>query len=379
MLLPDEDPQCSLTYLQFPTDLNHRIVAWFYYNKTSSYSRWVYKGEERHTTQRDPIWHYYEHLHNGAAVLRGLQCSKNDDDTLTVTPGIVADEDLIFSVTEGTPEQRAFKQNLSTLVAPIIYRDNTDKFYIYSITSELTAVYNRVDEENPQNNSVGFIPFFCYVPYYVIATTDSEHPIKIMMGRNYYYNETDVGKEDWGWIKSEFGSQEIEYVSQVIIQYTNENGGSTFLSKIVALNSLYQNDINIFVLTNAAKIITRDYTWTTRNTALESFMLNSQLMMTVGTTSTTGYFYISITNLSASAATINSKYQQLYGAGAEVEWNTRSTSIPAGDTFQIDASPNIGYGSYINIINWWCKVDGYLYKLEGMANDTYFSFKFEQF
>jgi hypothetical protein len=110
--LPGED---TLTAVESPTSLNHRIVAWVGYNPNSPEPFW-YAGFEMHTPYRNPDAHLLHHLETGMTWLSGGELTREDENDpenvrFALTNVYVADEDLQFTI-ENDGAQDGYTTNL---------------------------------------------------------------------------------------------------------------------------------------------------------------------------------------------------------------------------------------------------------------------------
>ncbi|MDR0672737.1 MAG: LamG domain-containing protein [Zoogloeaceae bacterium] len=97
--------QSTLTAVESPATLNHRIVAWCGYNPDSP-DPWWYAGFEMHTPYRNPDAHLLHHLETGMTWMNGGELTRvhpgdPEDADFTLSNVYVADEDLHFTIENG--------------------------------------------------------------------------------------------------------------------------------------------------------------------------------------------------------------------------------------------------------------------------------------
>ena len=103
----------------------YAFVFVVYWDATNSES--VYKGDERHGNVMDSMTHTYNHLTFGTRYASGLAITNMDIDgsgndataaQFGVTGGVIFDEDIEFTITQGSPQTLAVPAEI-----PILYRD----------------------------------------------------------------------------------------------------------------------------------------------------------------------------------------------------------------------------------------------------------------
>jgi hypothetical protein len=182
---------------------DHAYVALIYWDAANNQA--IYFGEERHGMAMDGATHIYLHNTNGAVYINGLGLGDfsidgsggiSADGYFSVANGIIYDEDIIHTITDGSPQDLAPISRL-----PVFFREGTagdwrrkpiDPFPVvypgsvsgYDLSNTLLA-YNNFNgttwslQEVANNN---------YVLVHVLATNDKVHPVIAILGTNEYNN-----------------------------------------------------------------------------------------------------------------------------------------------------------------------------------------------
>ncbi|MDR0666285.1 MAG: hypothetical protein LBF71_02625 [Campylobacteraceae bacterium] len=237
VLLPDGSNEATLKYVKFPDNLDHVIVAWFYYNSIIGISqtlgisyhnvnRWVHMGEERHSASRDTNAHLQMHNDTGMTwermnrIYTKPKVVTGDNDAIAIlAPNNmlgVADEDLRFRIVHtDTHDENSddFTQEFATKLKAHIYfriRDYhtdyktvwvksdtiADDFMFGDVdvdydTGEVTPsdyknfYYNEIDGDEINIRGVtdsGIDGDYVYYTSYIAFTTDKREPVKIFAG-----------------------------------------------------------------------------------------------------------------------------------------------------------------------------------------------------
>jgi hypothetical protein len=172
-----------------PDFVNDTIVAYIYYDTISAKA--LILGDERHGVYRDTTWHSNQHLNVGtiwrSGGALGYTLSSQAAIQLDVgTPLLIADEDLLHTITHSATPSADFQQILSTAASlEVLYLSGTT----YTSTNQSTtpwvagtarARYNLV---NAGSGSLADASEGHYVTYWLIATNDIRRPVKLVMGR----------------------------------------------------------------------------------------------------------------------------------------------------------------------------------------------------
>jgi hypothetical protein len=183
------DPAPALAEIKRPPHLNFRIVAFAYYNPDSPLP-FVYAGEERHSTRRNPEAHLQWHLDNGMSWRGGgqLDFTLGEDvsagEPFSISGTIrVADEDLRFTIQHSAASAGDdFTQSLAPLIAPTLYIGANGYYYASTPAAALPAVYNPID---PDSGAGTLTPpgMGEFVNYWLTFTTCRAFPVKWLIGR----------------------------------------------------------------------------------------------------------------------------------------------------------------------------------------------------
>jgi hypothetical protein len=169
-----------------PSLIDDLLVAYIYWNGTSA----IIFGDERHSSARDTTWHQAQHLNFGAFWRNGGEISYTLNSN-TVSLGFsnltIADEDLVHSITHSLTPSDHYQQTIaSNAVIPVLYLTGTN--YTQTTPSSdpwvpagvgLRAAYNQIIAGSGSLVEVGNGKF---LTYWVLATNDSQYPIKLLMG-----------------------------------------------------------------------------------------------------------------------------------------------------------------------------------------------------
>lgn len=183
------------------------LVAYVYWDSTSGKA--VIFGDERHSTARDTMWHYYQHLNMGALWRSGGDATYtvNNSNLVTfglTTPIVVVDEDLEHSVIHSSAStgMAQYEQTLNAAgILPVMYLSGTTyRQYIPSTTVPWMAGSSRA-LYNPVSGGVGStadIPTNDkFLVYWCVATNCTKYPIKLVLGRTSHDTYAAAETEDF--------------------------------------------------------------------------------------------------------------------------------------------------------------------------------------
>ena len=169
-----------------PTILDDLLVAYVYWNGFSA----IILGDERHSASRDTNWHQSQHLNIGAVWRNGgdISYTLNDNNVYLGFSNItIADEDLVHSITHSATPSAHYQQILaSNAVLPVLYLNGTT--YTQTMPSSDPWVAYSLGSRAARNNIVGGVGSLeqlgngKFMSYWVLATNDSQYPIKLLMG-----------------------------------------------------------------------------------------------------------------------------------------------------------------------------------------------------
>jgi len=142
---------------------------------------------EGHSYEMAGVDHYDSHFGLGTIHINGLAVSDSGSDTLNVTQGKIADEDILVSITDDDTPSAVWSQPLTPLKSYKYYRDgaNGDLRRADDSTSPFYMLSNKV-QLNPYGGATwGLTPMTNnkYGAYWVIYTSDITNPVKIFLGQ----------------------------------------------------------------------------------------------------------------------------------------------------------------------------------------------------
>lgn len=220
-----------------PSILNDLLVSYIYWDSVNSKA--IIFGEERHGSHRDTQWHLSQHLDVGAIWRSGgtlTYALNNNDATVSVsTPLVIADEDLVHTITHGTVTN-AYEQVLNgDAEIPVVYLSGTNTVETTPTTAPwkkgtLTVQYNPLTAGSgslveANNNS--------YICYWIVATNDTRYPVKALMGHYQHSNIADAEDEEFD--SFGFVVPEICPMYQVVLRAAS---GTTYGCQIAAVYEL---------------------------------------------------------------------------------------------------------------------------------------------
>ena len=169
-----------------PSLIDDLLVSYIYWNGSAA----IILGEERHSSSRDTNWHQAQHLNIGAVWRSGGDITYTLNSN-TVSLGLsnitIADEDLVHVITHSATPSAKYQQVIaSNAVIPVLYLNGTtytqttpsaDPWVPASAGSR--AARNLIVGESGSLAEVGNGKF---VSYWLLATNDTQYPIKLLMG-----------------------------------------------------------------------------------------------------------------------------------------------------------------------------------------------------
>jgi len=179
-----------------PSFIDDLLVAYVYWNGSAA----IILGDERHSSSRDTNWHLAQHLNIGAVWRNGGDIAYTLNSN-TVSLGLsnitVADEDIVHSITHAASPSGHYQQVLSSnALIPVLYLNGTnytqttpssDPWVPASVGSR--AAHNAIVGGSGSLSEVGNGKF---VSYWLLATNDSQYPIKLLMGAIDHAREKDA-------------------------------------------------------------------------------------------------------------------------------------------------------------------------------------------
>ena len=172
-------------------DFGKDILVARVYKNAADGILWVCKAN--HSASRNSEAHKLHNAEEGLAWISGGELSYLVDNASDVTisltsPVVVADEDLFFSITNTVTPSEPYEQTLNSAKLPVVYV-NADAQYaeVFNNGTEnflsdgTRAVINTVDHTGV--GSLTTASSDTYIVYWLIATTDQNKPIKLVLGR----------------------------------------------------------------------------------------------------------------------------------------------------------------------------------------------------
>lgn len=222
---------------------NMIYISYIYWNsELSNPSLQFSPGDERHGTVMDKATHAYLHEIVGAEWIRGLQVygyeldneSDNNAVKLSLTSGVVRDEDLIHSILHSDNPAAFFEQKLEGFAElPVMHKEGVNGAFKQDLATEYpfknTSIgrvnYNQYTGTEWQQTEVtegNFVAFF------IVYTGLIEEPIKVVQGQREDITLADAQANNdhrninWG----DMPFQEFKVLYRLIFQtsdtYTND-------------------------------------------------------------------------------------------------------------------------------------------------------------
>jgi hypothetical protein len=184
--------------------LTYALVAVVYWDATNN--QHLLLADERHGDSMSAVTHLYHHVTEGTRYETGLGLGDMVVDgngnvathaQFSVANGVIWDEDLRFTITDGSPQDLA-----PTAQLPIFYRSGATAWrriaatgYCVTTTGSGRAAYNQNVAGSWQLTEVTNNDF---VLMHVVATNDTEYPVVLLCGQSEYatLNAAQVGAQE---------------------------------------------------------------------------------------------------------------------------------------------------------------------------------------
>lgn len=222
------DANATLQEHAVPDFATNVYIAYVYWNNTAA--RAVIVGDERHGSKRDTTWHSNQHLNVGTVWRSGgdLTYTLNNDAAVQFavgTPTVIADEDLLHTITHSASPTNNFEQILTGAASlEVIYLSGT--VYTTTVTnttpwlqSSNVAQYNLI---NTGSGSLSTATEGKYITYWLVATNDmraGRGPIKLVLGRQLNDTVDQAYAESFTEYGLSFAEQVFMY--QIVVQYSS--------------------------------------------------------------------------------------------------------------------------------------------------------------
>lgn len=232
-----------------PDFVNDTIVAYIYYDTTGA--RATILGDERHGVQRDTTWHSNQHLNVGTIWRSGgtLGYTLNNQAAIQVdvaTPLLIADEDLLHTITHSATPSADFQQILNTAASlEVLYLSGTT----YTSTTQSTTPWVAGTARARYNQVVGNSGSLVdasenhYITYWLIATNDIRRPVKLVMGRASHATIDAAYAEEFQEYGISFAEQVFMY--QIVLQTSTTFTSNTPHVVIAAVRKVTSKIANI--------------------------------------------------------------------------------------------------------------------------------------
>lgn len=206
-----------------PDFFNDVIVAYIYWN--ASTSKCIILGDERHGSQRDTTWHSNQHLNVGTVWRSGggLGYTLNSQTTMTLdvgTPLVIADEDLLHTITHSASPSADYQQILNTAASlEVLHLSGT----VYTATTQSTVPWlsgtNRLQYNQITAGSGSLVEAATdgsFITYWLLATNDTRRPVKLVLGRAEFASLDAAYAEDFTEYGLSFAEQVFMY--QIVLE-----------------------------------------------------------------------------------------------------------------------------------------------------------------
>lgn len=232
-----------------PDFVNDTIVAYIYYDTTGAKATIL--GDERHGVQRDTTWHSNQHLNVGTVWRSGgtLGYTLNSQAAIQVsvaTPLLIADEDLLHTITHSATPSADFQQILNTAASlEVLYLSGTT----YTSTTQSTTPWVAGTARARYNQVVGNSGSLVdasenhYITYWLIATNDIRRPVKLVMGRASHATIDAAYAEEFQEYGISFAEQVFMY--QIVLQTSTTYTSNTPHVIIAAVRKVTSKIANI--------------------------------------------------------------------------------------------------------------------------------------
>lgn len=182
----------------FPSFTDDLLIAYVYWDGAKA----IILADERHGSERDTTWQLAQHLNVGAVWRTGGELSFTLLDEANVSLDLqnitIADEDLIHQIVDADSSANPYEQILSPAASlPVMYLDGThytesEPDTVPWLIGSNLAYYNQIVSGN---GSLVEMSNGHYVAYWMLATNDSQNPIKLLLGNVDHSSQKDAEAE----------------------------------------------------------------------------------------------------------------------------------------------------------------------------------------
>ena len=224
-----------------PDILNNVLVSYIFWEATNQKA--IIFAEERHSSHRDTQWHLSQHLDVGAIWRSGAALSYTlDDNDVSVglsAPLVIADEDLVHTITHSATPSGFYQQTLEgQAVIPTIYLNGSTVIQSTASTQPWIkgtqrVQYNPLDSSN--QGSLSEVNNGSYVSYWLIATNDTKYPIKAIMGHHVHTTIAEAEAEQFD--SFGFSVPELVPLYQIILKSSTTSTSGCYIHTVFTLTS----------------------------------------------------------------------------------------------------------------------------------------------
>ena len=239
------DAAGNLNEHSVPDFASNVYLSYIYWNATES--RAVIVGDERHGSKRDTTWHSAQHQNVGTVWRSGgdLSYTLNSDSAVQIgvgTPTVIADEDLVHTITHSATPTNNFEQTLTGAASfEVVYLSGTA--YTSTITNTVpwlhsgnVAQYNSIVANS---GSLATATEDKFITYWLIATNDmrpGRGAIKLVLGRQLNDTLDQAYAESFTEYGLSFAEQVFMY--QIVVQYNTANTNNTARVKLSGIRKI---------------------------------------------------------------------------------------------------------------------------------------------
>lgn len=226
-----KDNQCVLTHsaVAWYIAIDKAPVCFFYWNR-SVLNPLINIGYECHTTAMTCEEHRRLHFTKGTQYKSGFELELKENSQISLTNGIILDEDLVFEIGNDSNLNNDFAQLLSPIAElPIYYRFGFFGFWkkFKANSSPLLNIFGDGVNFNKKTNNVWSIESakeHQFVIYHIFATNILYEPVVSVVGQAVFDSLEEAKKENLDEdSKINLFSLEFKEIYKIIAQTTSAN------------------------------------------------------------------------------------------------------------------------------------------------------------
>lgn len=234
------------------SDADKALVSVFYWDATNN-AVLNDLGWEFHSHEMSPIDHDREHHTTGCKYESGFALTEASDQ-ITLTAGILRDEDIKISVTDGTGSG-LFEQDLSPLSAYVFYKSGASN--AWRVHGPVTyPFYDNATADNVHFNkntagtwsSQAATNTAKYINYWACGTSSISRPIFYIMGQDEYNTVAgalDVEISDLDLTGFPFSSAELKFLYKVIVKSDSSYNSTRDYRTVQTPGGVYSPPTNV--------------------------------------------------------------------------------------------------------------------------------------